>query len=114
MRTLDSVSWVHTLGILRGAAEGDDTKYSHVLGGYERHVAPLLAAGLVRRLADDEQPELDSFVVLTPAGRAFYEEHLTDLPAVTHCRANMWSTMREMRSALTALETTCTERLTNS
>lgn len=114
MRTLDSVSWVHTLGILRGAAEGDDTKYSHVLVGYERHVAPLLAAGLVRRLADDEQPEVDSFVIPTPAGRAFYEEHLVDLPAVTRCRANMWSTMREMRFALAALKNTCTQRLTDS
>lgn len=71
MRTLDSVSWVRTLGILRGAAEGNDTKYMHVLGGYELHVAPLLATGLVRRLADDEQPELDTFVAPTPVGRAF-------------------------------------------
>ncbi len=108
MRALGSVSWVHTLGILRGAAEGNDTKYSHVLNDYERHAAPLLATGLVRRLDDDEQPDLDSFVNLTPAGRAFYYQHLTGLPATTQCRANLWNTLPEMRSALTALKDTCT------
>lgn len=114
MRKLDSVSWVHTLAVLRGAIEGNDSKYMHVLGGYNGHVAPLIAAELVVQLADDELPELDSFVRPTEAGQAFYDRHLTGLPSSTRCRANMWSSMPEMQEALAAIEAECRSRISSS
>ncbi|MCX4682347.1 hypothetical protein OG413_45010 [Streptomyces sp. NBC_01433] len=100
---LSHVSWTHTLGILRGAAEGNDAKYNHTLGGYDRHVRPLVDAGLVAWLADGEEPENDSFVRTTEAGQAFYEEYLTGLPAHTVCRSNAWVDIPEIDRATTAL-----------
>ncbi|MEW1760326.1 hypothetical protein AB0393_27930 [Streptomyces cyaneofuscatus] len=110
MRNFATVSWTHALGILRGAAEGNDTRYTHTLG-FEGHVAPLIAARLVVRLADDELPELDCFVRPTPDGQAFYDRYLTGLAPHTVCRANMWSSLPEMRDPLAAIEAECRSRI---
>jgi hypothetical protein len=108
---LRHVSWTHTLGILRGAAEGNDSRYNHTLGGYRGHVRPLVHAGLVAWLAEDEEPDNDSFVRATEAGHAFYEEHLTALPPHTVCRSNYWAVMPEMSGAITALAAECEQRI---
>ncbi|WP_330351927.1 hypothetical protein [Streptomyces sp. NBC_00582] len=108
---LSHVSWTHTLGLLRGAAEGNDSKYNHTLGGYRLHVRPLVGAGLVAWLADGEESENDSFVRATEAGQDFYREYLTGLPSQTVCRSNYWPTMPEMDRAIAALATECESRI---
>ncbi|MET7604941.1 hypothetical protein ABZS96_20920 [Streptomyces avermitilis] len=108
---LGHVSWTHTLGLLRGAAKGNGSKYSHTLGGYRLHVRPLVNAGLVAWLADDEEPENESFVRATDAGQAFYQEYLTGLPSHTACRSNVWPTMPEMDRAIAALAAECERRI---
>ncbi|MDX3695056.1 hypothetical protein PV726_32910 [Streptomyces europaeiscabiei] len=107
--TSSTVSWVHALGILRGAVEGDDVKYMGSVMGFDLHVRPLLAVGLVAWL-DDEEPDSPSLVRATDAGRAFYAEYLTGLEQHTVCRANYWVVMPEMSGALQALAAHCEQR----
>ncbi|MEU5900435.1 hypothetical protein [Streptomyces venezuelae] len=102
-----SVSWTHTLAILRGAAEGDDGKYLGSLMGIRLHARPLLAARLIAEIAEDEEEDNDCLHRVTDAGRAFHTAHLAALPPNTRCRANYWALMPEMNTALTAIATEC-------
>lgn len=108
---LRSVSWTHTLAVLRGAAEGDDSRYMGSIMGMRSHARPLLAARLVAEITEDEDEGNDGLHRVTDEGRAFYDKHLTGLPPNTQCRANYWATMPEMSSALMAIAAECERRI---
>lgn len=72
---------VHSLAILKGAVEGDDTKHLGSLMGMDGHAVPLLRAGLV--------VDLDGQYVPTETGKRFYTEHA--LSALPDGRANYWT-----------------------
>lgn len=106
-----SVSWTHTLAVLRGAAEGDDSKYLGSITAMRLHARPLLTARLIAELTEDEDEDNDGFHQVTDKGRAFYDKHLAGLPPNTQCRANYWATMPEMSSALMAIVTECEHQI---
>lgn len=94
---------VHTLAILKGAVEGDDTRHLASLLAMGTHAAPLLRAGLI--VPNDSTDEADPrYYVPTDAGQRFYtEHHLGDQP---DGRATNWpdAPLLAADAALRALE----------
>lgn len=91
-------SETHIIAIVKGAAEGDAERHFGSLLGFATHLADATRIGLVQ--ADGPYD-----VVLTDAGRLFYDEQsLAELPSG---RANQWPT----DGALGAIRVAAEDRL---
>lgn len=95
---------LHELGLLRGAVEGQDTRYFGSLLALDRHAYLMLQAGLITPIPAGKPRDDDcQFYEATTAGRDFYAAHLSGLDEHAIGRANAWSDHPQLVAAARAL-----------
>ncbi|WP_413754825.1 hypothetical protein [Streptomyces sp. MMBL 11-3] len=95
---------LHELGLLRGAAEGHDTRYFGSLFALDHHAYRLLGAHLIAEVeAGARRDDNCQFYEATAAGRAFCAAHLSGLEAGAGGRANAWHEHPQLAAAARAL-----------